>query len=89
MLNNKINSLIGVVQGTINTANTRGYVNMPSGFTLDNSIVVGFRFGSTYNLDYINNSTIAVYWQHGDPNNRISFTTSENAVIGQKKITFI
>ena len=84
LLNDKLNSLIGIAQGTIpSTIDTRGYVDMPSGFTLNNSIIVGFRYGSTYKLDYITNSTVAVYWQNTDPVNRISFMSSSDAVCGK------
>ena len=56
---------------------------MPSGFTLNNSIVVGYRFGSTYKLDYLTNSTVSIYWMYSDPVNRISFMTSADVVCGK------
>ena len=85
VLNDKINSLIGMAQGTIpSTVNTRGYVDMPSGFTLDNSIVVGCRFGSAYTLDYLSGSgIISIFWETSNPINRISFMPAVDAILGK------
>lgn len=77
LLNDKINSLIGILQITIPTGTTNFDTKPPSGFTIDNSIIVGHRCNPKYNGEYvINGNQVTITWNTSSGYVNVSLSTS-------------